>query len=121
MLDWQIEARPLALRYTWKISRNASTTKTNCFVTVKSSNQQGMGEAAPNIRYNETPENLLLQFDQLKNAGLSEVKNMAGLQEILKAVKPANALRFAVESAYVHLLCKQQGVSVSRYLGMEEA
>jgi len=59
MLRWQIEPITLDLKYTWKISRNASDQKTNLLVQVSDDDSTGKGEAAPNIRYGEKPENLI--------------------------------------------------------------
>lgn len=118
MLAWHIEAKQLQLLYTWKISRNASDTKTNLFVRVSHKQYLGVGEAAPNVRYSETPELLLSQFNTLLDNGLEYVRNMPELQTLLQLYPIANALRFAVESAYVHFTCMQQQISVSQYLGI---
>ncbi len=116
MLTWHIEARELQLRYTWKIARNAADTKINLFVRVTDQWHLGMGEAAPNVRYSETPELLLTQFQSLLEKGLEYVRSLPDLQTLLAEQPVANALRFAVESAYVHFLCLQQRISVSQFL-----
>src|SRR4051812_42387856 len=67
MLTWSISARTFPLRYTWKISRNASDSKTNLFVEVSDGSNKGMGEAAPNIRYEEVPDQLLADFKHIKS------------------------------------------------------
>lgn len=121
MLTWHIEAKQLTLRYTWKISRNASDSKTNLFVRVANRQHIGIGEAAPNSRYHETPELLLAQFQNLLNSGLEYVRSMTELQTLLELHPVANALRFAVESAYVHFTCMQQRVAVSQFLGLAPA
>ncbi|RDC64834.1 dipeptide epimerase [Adhaeribacter pallidiroseus] len=118
MLSWHLESRELHLRYTWKIARNASDSKINLFVRVSEELLWGMGEAAPNIRYQETPEVLQKQFQDLLRQGLTHVQSLAELQDFLKFYPVANSLRFAVESAYVHLLCAQQNISVSQFLGI---
>ena len=120
MLDWQIEALALELKYTWKISRNASAGKINLFVRVADGTYTGIGEAAPNIRYNETPQELILQFGKLIAAGLHNVRSLEDLELVLRAQKPANALRFAVESAYIHFICQKQQMTVSDFLGAPE-
>jgi L-alanine-DL-glutamate epimerase-like enolase superfamily enzyme len=50
------EIKQLNLRHTWTISRNSSDFKQNVFVTVEKDGIRGIGEAAPNVRYGETPE-----------------------------------------------------------------
>jgi L-Ala-D/L-Glu epimerase len=121
MLTWHIEAKQLALRYTWKISRNAADSKINLFVRVANQRHVGIGEAAPNTRYHETPELLLAQFQHLLNSGLEYVRSMPELQTLLELHPVGNALRFAVESAYVHFTCMRQRMAVSQFLGLAPA
>jgi L-alanine-DL-glutamate epimerase-like enolase superfamily enzyme len=120
MLDWQIEALALELKYTWKISRNVSEGKINLFLRVTDGQFTGIGEAAPNIRYQETPQELILQFGKLIAAGLNHVRSLEDLETVLRAQKPANALRFAVESAYIHFICQKQNLTVPDFLGVPE-
>jgi L-alanine-DL-glutamate epimerase-like enolase superfamily enzyme len=44
------------LRDTWTIARNSSDFKDNVFVHIARDGVDGWGEAAPNVRYSETPE-----------------------------------------------------------------
>jgi L-alanine-DL-glutamate epimerase-like enolase superfamily enzyme len=118
MLDWSIRPLELPLRFTWKISRNASDAKTNLLVRVADAGAAGWGEAAPNVRYGESPELLLTQFEQLLRAGLPQVRELPELTALLEAAQPAHALRFAVESAYVHYLARRRGQSVPALLGV---
>jgi L-Ala-D/L-Glu epimerase len=120
MLNWHIEALALELKYTWKISRNASAGKINLFVRVSDGQHTGIGEAAPNIRYNEIPQNLILQFGKLVAAGLNNVQTLEELFYLLESHKPANALRFAVESAYVHFICQRGNLTVPEFLGVPQ-
>jgi L-alanine-DL-glutamate epimerase-like enolase superfamily enzyme len=50
------EVKTLNLKHTWTISRNSSDFKNNVFVYLEKDGLTGIGEAAPNIRYDETPE-----------------------------------------------------------------
>src|SRR6478735_2424289 len=120
MLNWHIEALALELNYVWKIARNVSETKINLFVRVSDGEHTGIGEAAPNIRYHETPEKLILQFGELVAAGLANVKSLEELLTLLQTLKPANALRFAIESAYIHFICQRQNLTVPDFLGAPE-
>ncbi|GAA3956316.1 dipeptide epimerase [Hymenobacter algoricola] len=120
-LIWNLRTRELPLRYTWKISRNASESKTNLLASVTaagSAGATGWGEAAPNVRYGETPAGLLTEFELLLGAGLSRVQSLDELEELLDAQAPAHALRFGLESAYVHWEAQRTGQSVSRLLGL---
>ena len=119
MLTWHVETRDLTLRYTWKISRNASDVKTNLFVTVGDGHVQGRGEAAPNTRYGETPDLLNQQFAALQAQGLPQVETVAELQALTQQVQVLPALRFALESAFIHYLCRQKNQTVPEFLGVE--
>ena len=48
------EIEELYLKHTWKIARNSSDSKKNIMVKIEKNGIVGIGEAAPNIRYNET-------------------------------------------------------------------
>ncbi|WP_207432597.1 dipeptide epimerase [Sabulibacter ruber] len=119
MLLWNLEARDLTLRYTWKISRNASDVKTNLFVTVGDGQAQGRGEAAPNVRYGETPALLQEQFQALQASGLDQISSVEELSSLLSQHPVLPALRFAIESAFIHFLCRKNKQTVPEFLGVE--
>ncbi|RSK36253.1 dipeptide epimerase [Hymenobacter metallilatus] len=118
MLTWSITPLVLPLRYTWKISRNASTSKTNLLVQVTGGAWSGQGEAAPNVRYNESPEGLQQEFAQLQAAGLGECETLEELTIFLSQQQPAHALRFALEAAFVHREAARTGQTVPQWLGV---
>ena len=118
MIRWHIEEKQLQLRYTWKISRNSSDSKTNLFVRVADQKDVGIGEAAPNTRYGETAALLNQQFEHLIDHGLELIRTLEDLQILLSLYPPANSLRFAIESAYIHYICQQKGMTVSDFLGV---
>ena len=115
---WSIQLLSLPLRYTWKISRNASTTKTNLLVRVTGAGHAGLGEAAPNVRYTETPELLEQQFTDLQNNGLSGITSLEALDALLAAHPVAHALSFALEAALVQWLAACAGQPVWQWLGV---
>ncbi|MEJ8758293.1 enolase C-terminal domain-like protein [Pontibacter sp. H259] len=117
MLTWRIEALHLKLKYTWKIARNASDEKLNFLIQVSDGNFSGFGEAAPNIRYGETPDLLLQQYQVLLMAGLASIKSMEDLLQLLTEHTPVNSLRFAVEAAYLHYFCQVKQIAVHQLLG----
>jgi len=117
MLNWTIQSFSLSLRYVWKISRNASSTKTNLVVRVAGAAHQGTGEAAPNVRYGESPELLLEQFARLQIAGLATVVSLPDLDALLAAQPVAHALSFALEAALVQWLAARAGQPVWQWLG----
>ena len=61
-----LEIKELILRNPWTTARNTAHTKQNVFVKLEKAGYVGYGEAAPNIRYEETPEKT---FQQIKDVG----------------------------------------------------
>lgn len=115
---WTLTALDLPLRYTWKIARNASTTKTNLVVQATQPGATGRGEAAPNVRYGESPTLLQQQFEALLAAGLPQVETLLDLMALLAEHPVAHALRFALEAALVHCLAARAGQPVWQWLGV---
>lgn len=100
---WKLTSLHLPLRYTWKLSRNATDEKTNIIISYSADGKSGYGEAAPNIRYDETPELLKKQFETLLPAlQQEELTDPDRLQEIFEEQGTTYALRFAIESAWMH-------------------
>lgn len=121
MINWQITPIKLALKYTWKISRNTSTFKTNFLITCDQGNWKGLGETAPNIRYNETPEVMLEEFNKFVAAGANHVHDLNDLEQLLNSLHLKNALRFGIESAYIHMLCHAERTPIHTFLGIPPA
>lgn len=115
---WTLTPHLLPLRYVWKISRNTSATKTNLVLRIAGHGQHGTGEAAPNVRYGETPELLQEQFNGLVASGLAEVASLAELDALLAAHPVAHALSFALEAALVQWLAACAGQPVWQWLGV---
>jgi len=115
---WTLTTHELPLRYTWKIARNASTTKTNLVVQATQAGTSGQGEAAPNVRYGESPELLQAQFGALLAAGLPQASTLPELAALLAAHPVAHALRFALEAALTHCLAARAGQPVWQWLGV---
>jgi L-alanine-DL-glutamate epimerase-like enolase superfamily enzyme len=118
LTTWTLTTHELPLRYTWKISRNASTTKTNLVVQATQAGTVGRGEAAPNVRYAESPELLQQQFGSLLAAGLPQVTTLPELATLLAAQPVAHALGFALEAALTHCLAARAGQAVWQFLGV---
>ena len=57
MLEYK--TKDLKLTHTWTISRNSADVKHNVFVKYTHDGVSGIGEAAPNIRYNESAESTI--------------------------------------------------------------
>ncbi|WMJ73787.1 enolase C-terminal domain-like protein [Cytophagaceae bacterium ABcell3] len=109
MLTWSAEKINLKLLYSWKISRNESSEKTNIIVTVSDGKIYGRGEAAPNIRYGESPEKLMEEFLQFQQNAPKAINSIEQLAVDLKLMNISNSLRFAIESAALHFESLSQG------------
>jgi len=116
-LKWSIELKRLDLKYTWAISRNSSDFKINAFINVTDGINIGIGEAAPNVRYNETPDLLTEKFNGLNFLEFRDLKEFCFW---LNNQELPNALRFGIESAYISYLANCKGESVSFILGLKE-
>ncbi|MGZ5244987.1 MAG: enolase C-terminal domain-like protein [Bacteroidia bacterium] len=119
---WRIEEKVLPLKYSWKISRNSSDSKTNLFIYAGDEKCFGMGEAAPNVRYEEIPAELVRLFHAIKDSLPKSTQTpVAELAKFLEDKNVPNALRFAIESAYAHLICEQSNISVQDYFGLPKS
>lgn len=115
---WSLTPLVLPLRYVWKISRNASTAKTNLLLRITAHGHTGLGEAAPNVRYGETPELLQEQFAALQANGLAAVATLEDLDALLAAQPVSHALGFGLEAALVQWLAAVAGQPVWQWLGV---
>jgi len=119
-LNWSIEEKRLELIYNWKISRNESQHKINSFITIKDNFAFGMGEVAPNVRYDENPEKIQHQFVTFLNSQPHKIESLEELTELLTGLNLCNSLRFGIESAYIHYLCAKKGIKVYNLLSLQQ-
>ena len=116
---WECQRLQLPLKYTWKISRNASNEKNNLLVLLHIDDKTYAGEAAPNIRYNETIELIESQFLIFSKAwDISLLLDENKYNEFLDVMHLCQSLRFALESAYVHARCDKDSTFFERYTGI---
>ncbi len=120
MLHWTIEKLNLYLKHTWTISRGASDQKTNFYIKVSEKGITGIGEVAPNTRYNETPEKILSEFGIILNNELPLVKDLDKLQKLLTTFKIGNSLKCGIVMAYIDFLIKRDKISVYQILNLKK-
>jgi L-alanine-DL-glutamate epimerase-like enolase superfamily enzyme len=113
----QIEEISLPLKVLWKLSRNETNHKTNYILKIKDEGEEFLGEVAPNIRYGETPEKILYEFEHFHDRGFTDFQE---LSNYLDKIEISNSLRFGVESAYLHYFAFKEGKTVANYLGLKE-
>ncbi|ABG58938.1 dipeptide epimerase [Cytophaga hutchinsonii] len=117
---WEQAHLQLPLKYTWKISRNASTEKINVIVFLCIDGRTYPGEAAPNVRYGESVELIDLQFKHFQTVWKdSLLQDEHAYNDVLDGLKLCQSLRFALESAYVHARCDKDPAFFERYTGIK--
>lgn len=118
-MEWSITSIKLELKYTWKLSRNSSDYKINYLIGVGDGLHSVQGEVAPNIRYNETPEVIEAAFENFKSQASKIFNQDLGIiafTNLLNELDLPHALRFGIESAYIHLQCTKNKQSLNQYL-----
>lgn len=113
-----IEMLHLPLRYEWKLSRNSSVSKTNGILKIQRGDFFGMGEVAPNIRYDETPERVKAEFDSLKT--VFENQDFIENQDQFASLKVCKALQMGLDMALTNLKAAENGVTPASLLGLSE-
>jgi L-alanine-DL-glutamate epimerase-like enolase superfamily enzyme len=113
--------RKLELQNTWTISRNSSSFKENVFVRLEKHGITGYGEAAPNVRYSETPEmtesmilivsEALMQQDLFDRTRVTEI-----LDELIVA---QNCAKAALDIAVMDWVAKSLTMPLYKLLGLE--
>jgi len=120
MLNWKIEEIVLPLKFDWKISRNTASEKKNLIISVNDSLHSGKGEVAPNIRYGENPDLVKEQFALfVEKQDNEKITDLNELTRNLDALNLCHSLRFGIESAFVHFLCKKQNILPADFFGLK--
>lgn len=117
-IHFSIEILPLPLRYAWRLSRNTSTEKTNLLIRASENGSEGLGESAPNIRYDETPERLLKEFEAI-HPTLNQDFTRETWVSFLKDLPISQALKFGLDLAFQHLHVQKQSKSLPEFLGLK--
>lgn len=121
MLEYKI--KQLNLVHTWTIARNSSDFKNNVFVRFTKDGISGIGEAAPNIRYNETPESTVAVVE--KAVPLFEKKNPWHFVDLGYAIKnladEQTAAKCALDIALMDWVTKNLNVPLYKYLGLDKS
>ncbi|MBC8182478.1 dipeptide epimerase [candidate division KSB1 bacterium] len=120
MLQYKI--KDLELTYTWTIARESSNVKHNVFVQVTQDGVTGIGEAAPNIRYNETAESTIEVIEKAKS--LIEKTDLWNFVDLGYAVRKIGeeqtAAKCALDIAIMDWMTKSLGVPLYKYFGLNK-
>ena len=116
------EIKKLNLKHTWTIARNSSDFKQNIIVKVEKDSIVGYGEAAPNVRYNETPESTIAVIE--KAIPLFEKLDPWQFVDLgfeIKKLDPAQtAAKAALDIALMDWVSKSLKVPFYKYLGLDK-
>jgi L-Ala-D/L-Glu epimerase / N-acetyl-D-glutamate racemase len=88
IMNVKIKKLRLQLAHNWTISRNTSSYKDNVFINIENNGITGIGEAAPNVRYNENADMTIAALNNavsfLQQSDLNEYQNVIqGLKDVI--------------------------------------
>lgn len=116
----------LALRETWTIARNSSSHKTNVLVTLSHEGLEGLGEAAPNVRYGEDWRSVVAAIDAAGVLPVPGSPTASGcydgiIDRLAEALPGAPAARAAIDLALHDLAGRHAGIPVFKRFGADPA
>ena len=113
----------LELRHTWTIARGSSDYKENVIIRLERDGVVGYGEAAPNSRYDETPESTLAFIEQaIPLFAGADPWHFVELERAIGQLQPSqNAAKAGLDMALMDWVTKSLGLPLYRYLGLDPA
>jgi len=116
----KVETKKLHLAHTWTIARNSSDYKENVFVEISKAGISGIGEAAPNIRYDEDAERTTQRlFDCTKFLKGQNLQNFQGLkQKIDHEITDQSCAKAAIEMAILDWAGKKLNAPLYKIFGL---
>jgi L-alanine-DL-glutamate epimerase-like enolase superfamily enzyme len=116
----KIETKKLHLINTWTTARNSSDFKENVFVHITKEGITGIGEAAPNIRFDEDAERTTQRLNDLK--GVLKGKNLLHFldlkTEIDKTITDQSCAKAAIDMAILDWVGKKLNVPLYTLFGL---
>lgn len=110
----------LNLKHAWTISRNTSQFKDNVFVKLEKDGITGLGEAAPNVRYEESAELTIKEIqkveDIFKEYNWSDYKNIKSVLE--KRIVNQSCAKAALDMALLDWNSKVNNLPMYKFLGL---
>ena len=117
------EIKQLNLKHTWTIARGSSDYKRNVIVTLEKDGITGYGEAAPNVRYNETPESTVEVIEKARP--LFESGDLWKFNELGYAFRDLSveqtAAKAALDIALMDWVTKALGMPMYKFYGLDKA
>ena len=118
-LTW--EKKRLNLKHPWTLSRNTSLFKENVFVHYEKDGIRGIGEAAPNVRYDETWQSTFKVIEKAKPLmeSADPWKYVDLGYSIMKIQHKQNAAKAALDIALMDWIGKAFGVPLYKLWGLD--
>ena len=114
------EIKRLTLAHTWTISRNSSDYKDNVIVTLEKDGIKAIGEAAPNIRYDEDADRTVQRI--MSNQNLFEQNDLFRYQDFKKKldmrITDQSCAKAALDMMVLDWVGKSLKVPVYKMLGL---
>lgn len=105
------EVKELFLKNVFTIARGSKASVRNVFLTLKRNGFEGIGEAGPNTRYDETAETVIQFFERFPFDGLEAVETEAELERYItenSANNSPQSAKTAIEMAWLDWWSKSQ-------------
>jgi len=101
----------LPLRHTFTISRGSRNFAKNVIIKLKAEDIEGWGEAAPNHRYNETPESVINFLQKLELSRISNPYDIQAILDYLNKIEPGEfAAKAGLEMAFQDWIGKKMNL-----------
>jgi len=112
----------LNLRHTWTIARGSSDFKEYAYVALSKDGVVGWGEAAHNVRYQETLESIQATIEKarplVEQADLWRYYDLGNALQ--KVVEQQTAAKTAIDMAIIDWITKSLNVPLYRFLGLDK-
>ena len=121
MLEYKV--KDLNLVHTWTIARSSSNVKHNVFTRITKNGITGIGEAAPNARYNETTESTIDVIEKAKPLiEKFDLWNFVDLgYEIQNLCEEQTAAKCSIDLAIMDWVAKSLHVPLYKYYGLDKS
>ncbi len=121
MQTWSIKSYDLKLKIPCNSSQEESLSSTSFVINIVDDDLEGSGEVAPSKRFEETSETIIAGFNKFKLDLPTSLQSLEELLEHLDECEIKGALRFGIESAFVHFLSRLSVKTVPELLGVSNA
>jgi len=119
-MSYSIEYKTLNLKHTFTIARSSSDQKKNVFLRMEKDGIVGWGEAAPNMRYKETPETATAALRKLCDAAPDDWLSYHHLLEGLdQQVEGEYAAKAAFDMAMMDWVGQSHRIPLHRMWGID--